>query len=407
MSGEILFLCHRIPFPPDRGDKIRSFNILKALARFGPVHVGAFGDDERDMGFDNILGKLSASHCLIRRERSRLRAGIQGLVEDQPMLVAYYDDARLHKWVKKTLAERPIKAVVAYSVQMAQFVPPLPKGVRFIMDFVDFDSAKYASYGAKQGGPMGWINRREGVKLFEFEKEVASRADESLFVSAVEAELFRRSAHLPMGHVRGIDNGVNLAYFDPEADFASISAVERGDGPLLVFTGQMDYRPNVEAVSHFARTIFPLIRSVHHNARFAIVGRNPHAKVRALSSLPGVVVTGGVPDVRGWLAEANVVVAPLRIARGVQNKVLEAMAMGRPVVASAQAAEGIDARDGEHFLIAPDDSAAVNMVMRMIDDRAGAAQLGLAARAHVLQRYNWTTTLAPIAGMLGTDIASE
>jgi sugar transferase (PEP-CTERM/EpsH1 system associated) len=289
---------------------------------------------------------------------------------------------------------------------MAQFVPVLPKGVPFIMDFVDFDSAKYASYGANQGGLMGWINRREGVKLFEFEKEVASRADKSLFVSAAEAELFRRSAHLPPDHIHGIDNGVNLSYFNPEADFSPLSAQERGDGPLLVFTGQMDYRPNIEAVNHFARTIFPLIRSVHHNARFAIVGRNPHGKVRALSSLPGVVVTGGVPDVRGWLAAANVVVAPLRIARGVQNKVLEAMAMGRPVVASAQAAEGIDARDGEDFLIAQDDAAAVNMVMRMIDDRASAAQLGIAARAHVVERYDWNTTLAPIAAMLGSDPAS-
>ncbi|MEO8723841.1 MAG: TIGR03087 family PEP-CTERM/XrtA system glycosyltransferase [Sphingobium sp.] len=400
MAGEILFLCHRIPFPPDRGDKIRSYNLLKALARLGPVHVGTFADDDRDMGFAGNLADVAASQCVVPR-RSRVRGAITGLLKHQPMLVALYENARLRQWVQQTLADRPISAVVAYSVQMAQFVPPLGRDVRFIMDFVDFDSAKYEAYGAKQRGPMGWVNRREGIKLFAYEQAVAARADENLFVSHAEADLFCRSAHIPACRARGVDNGVNLAYFHPDADFAPLSADERWQGPLIVFTGQMDYRPNIEAVESFARASLPSIRVVHPDARFAIVGRNPSGRVRALANLPGVVVTGGVPDVRGWVAAADVVVAPLRTARGVQNKVLEAMAMGRPVVVSPQAAEGIDAQDGEHFSVAADSGSEIATVLGLLDDKARAAAMGHAARRQMETRYDWAATLAPIAHMLG------
>ncbi|MDI1295952.1 MAG: TIGR03087 family PEP-CTERM/XrtA system glycosyltransferase, partial [bacterium] len=315
MTGEILFLCHRVPFPPDRGDKIRSHNLLQRLAQVAPVHVGCFADDDRDMGFANEMAQVATSQCILMRDRSRIVAGLSGLAKRQPLLIALFDHPGLHQWVAQTLADRPIAAVVAYSAQMAHFVPVLPDGVRFLMDFVDFDSAKYAAYGAEGSGPMAWINRREGRVLLDFERAVAARADLCSFVSDAEAALFRAASGERGGKVIALENGVALDYFDPAADFAN---VDHGDGPLLVFTGQMDYRPNVEAVDSFARQTLPAIRTVHPDARFAIVGRNPSSAVQALAALPGVIVTGGVPDVRGWLAAADVVVAPLRIARGIQ-----------------------------------------------------------------------------------------
>ena len=397
MTGELLFLCHRIPFPPDRGDKIRSYHLLQRLAQMAPVHVGCFADDDRDMGFAPDMAQLTASQCVLMRDRSRIVAGLTGLARGQSLLVSLFDHPGLHRWVAQVMAERQIRAVIAYSAQMAHVVPMLPAGVRFLMDFVDFDSAKYAAYGAQGSGPMGWINRREGRVLLDFERQVAARADICSFVSEAEAALFRDACGLGADRIVALENGVALDYFDPAADFP---AVDKGAGPLIVFTGQMDYRPNVEAVESFARQTLPAIQAARPDARFAIVGRNPSKPVQALADLPGVIVTGGVPDVRGWLAAADLVVAPLRIARGIQNKVLEAMAMARPVVASPQAAEGIDAVDGRDFLIAADPAAEARTILSLLADPARGTQLGLAARRRVEDRYRWSATLGGLPNLL-------
>ena len=401
MSGDILFLCHRVPFPPDRGDKIRSCHMLKRLAQVAPVHVGCFADDDRDMGLAADLAQVAASQCVLRRDRSKLVAGLTGLAKRQSMLVSLFDHPDLHQWVRQTLADRPIRAVFAYSAQMAHFVPPLAPSVRFMMDFVDFDSAKYAAYGQQGSGPMAWVNRREGRLLFDFERRVAARANLSSFVSEAEAALFRDATGLGPDRVIAIENGVALDYFDPAA---ALDRVDSGQGPLLVFTGQMDYRPNVEAVDSFTRDVLPRVQAVHPTARFAIVGRNPSPQVEALSHLPGVIVTGGVPDVRGWLAAADVVVAPLRIARGIQNKVLEAMAMARPVVASPQAAEGIDATHGDHLLVAADPAGEAQAALDLLADPARAQAMGRAARARMEQRYRWSATLADLPALLCGDM---
>lgn len=397
MTGDILFLCHRMPFPPDRGDKIRSFHLLKRLADMAPVHVGCFADDDRDMGFAGEMAQVTASQCVLKRDRSKIVAGLTGLARRQSLLVSLFDHPALHRWVAQTMAQRPIRAVVAYSVQMAHFVPVLAPDIRFLMDFVDFDSAKYATYGAQGSGPMNWINRREGRVLLDFERRTAQRANVSSFVSEAEAALFRNASGLGVDRVVAIENGVALDYFHPAAAFPSVDGEE---GPLLVFTGQMDYRPNVEAVESFARQTLPAIRTVRADARFAIVGRNPSKAVQALADLPGVIVTGGVPDVRGWLAAADVVVAPLRIARGIQNKVLEAMAMGRPVVASPQAAEGIDAHDEQHFLIAANPAEEAAKIVALLADPLRAQHLGFTARARMEERYRWSGTLESLPDLL-------
>ncbi|MCB2013784.1 MAG: TIGR03087 family PEP-CTERM/XrtA system glycosyltransferase [Sphingobium sp.] len=397
-GGDILFLVHRIPFPPDRGDKIRSYHMLKAFAEMAPVHVGCFADDDRDMGFATDLARVAASQCVVRRDRSKAMAGLAGLFSHRSILVSIYENPELHRWVSEILATRPIRAIVAYSVQMATYVPlDLPPGCRFMMDFVDFDSAKYAAYGSEQDGFMGWVNRREGRVLLDFEREVARRATISTFVSAAEAQLFAQTADVQDRDVQALDNGVNLNYFNIEED---ISPIENEENPLLVFTGQMDYRPNIEAVESFAREALPIVRAKYPTATFVIVGRNPTPQVQALALQPGVIVTGGVPDIRGWLMAADVVVAPLRIARGIQNKVLEAMAMGRPVVASPQAAEGIDAVNGEHFVVAADPQAEAEAVRALLADPQQAALLGKAARARMEQRYDWAATLAPLREMV-------
>lgn len=405
--GEILFLAHRIPWPPDRGDKIRSHHELRALAALAPVHVGCFADDARDEGFAGEMAALSASQCVVRRPGGRLRAGLRGLLRGAPLSVSLFESARMRAYVRQLLADRPIRAVFAFSGQMAQYAGDLPPGCRFIMDMVDIDSAKFAAYGAARGGPMAWVHAREGRVLARYERAVAARADRCLFVSAAEAALFRRMHGFAGDHVTALENGVALDRFAPDADFAPLPPAMRGEGPFIVFTGQMDYRPNIEAVLDFARHSLPAVRALHPAARFAIVGRDPAPQVRALGAIAGVVVTGAVDDVRPWLAAANVVVAPLRIARGVQNKVLEAMAMARPVVASAEAAEGIDALAGRDLLVADtaDADAEAGLVLALLADPARAAAIGQAARVRVEQRYGWRAAMAPLDALVFGDRA--
>jgi sugar transferase (PEP-CTERM/EpsH1 system associated) len=273
---------------------------------------------------------------------------------------------------------------------MAQFVPE-GTGRRFVMDFGDMDSAKFAAY-ARQGGPLAAVHRREAEKLFAFEKAVAARADVSLFVSDAEAGQFRDSVNLPGADIRALQNGVDLEFYDPAVSLPAVDA----SGPLIVFTGQMDYAPNVDAVAWFARDVLPLIRG----GRFAIVGRKPTEAVRALAG-DRVIVTGAVPDVRSWLAAADVVVAPLRIARGIQNKVLEAMAMARPVVASPAAFEGIEAEPGRDLIVADTAEAQAAAVAGLLADPARAATIGKGARRRMEEAYRWESRLEPLAGMIG------
>lgn len=396
MNGEILFIAHRIPFPPDRGDKIRSWNIVKRLAQIAPVHIAAFADDTEDMAHAGALAEVAASCKIILRDRNRIGAALAGLCRGRPLSVELFDYPEMRRHVAKLLMERKIAAIFAYSNQAAQYVPELPAATRFIIDFVDVDSEKYAAYGQAQRGPMAWVNRREGRKLRAFERQVAARAAISLLVSETEAALFRGITGLGPTQVKALENGVDLQFFSPNAAFDSVDARLRGPGPLFVFTGQMDYRPNIEAVDSFARHSFVHIRKQFPDAHFVIVGRNPTTAVKALASLPGVQVTGAVSDVRGWLCAADIVVAPLRLARGVQNKVLEAMAMGKPVIASSQAAEGIAAVAGTHLLVANGCSEEVTAATRLLNDRQSAGQMGRAARRHMEERYSWDATLAQL-----------
>jgi sugar transferase (PEP-CTERM/EpsH1 system associated) len=388
---EILFLAHRIPFPPDRGDKIRSWHILEHLAGLGRVHLACFADDEADAAHlpalrEALGGRLGEARVEVRRS-GRAMAAARALLEGKPVSLTLFDSPSLRRFVEAMLAKPEVESVFTFSGQMAQFVPERLRQ-RFVMDFVDMDSAKFAAY-AEAGGPLGAMHRREAKKLFAFERAVAARADTSLFVSDAEAALFRARADLPVADIRALANGVDLDFYRPGA----VAAAD-GPSPLIVFTGQMDYAPNVEAVTWFAAEVLPKL-----GAAFAIVGRNPTDAVRRLAS-ERVIVTGAVPDVRSWLEAADVVVAPLRIARGIQNKVLEAMAMGRPVVATAAAFEGIEAEPGRDVLVADGVEAQAAAIKALLADPKRATALGRAARRRVEQAYRWDVRLAPLASLV-------
>lgn len=392
---EILFLAHRVPWPPDRGDKIRSFHILKKLQSIAPVHVGAFADDVRDLECVEAERAGLASMHVELRDKPNWFSGLEALASGLSISQTAFGSRSMQAWVEQLLASGTISHVFVFSGQMAQYVPAAFDG-RFIMDFVDVDSAKFESYSKEGNALMRWVYSRESKKLAQYEAEIATRADMNLLVSVPEAALFR--SRTGVAKVAALGNGIDTAFYDPAAAFKKLHPLF--PDPLIVFTGQMDYRPNIEAVSDFARNALPTIRETHPETTFAIVGRNPTRAVIELSALPGVQVTGEVNDVRSWIAGADVIVAPLRIARGIQNKVLEAMAMAKPVVASAAAAEGIEAIDGEHLLIVANVADEAAKVSALLADTEERLRIGQAARAHVMARYGWDAQLAPLDAIL-------
>lgn len=404
MNGHILFLAHRLPFPPDRGDKIRSHNVLKALAQLAPVHVGCLGDSAADLDHLHELEALAASCCMPRRSKPLPLAGLEALGRGEPVSLAAFRSAELAHWVRRTVREQDISAIYVFSGQMGQYVPADWSG-RLVVDLVDVDSAKFEAFGATTGGARAWLDRREGRLLRGVEAELVKRADATLLVSEAEAELLRSRAG-QTGNVRALRNGIDCVAFDP-AQVVAQPDIGARPGPHVVFTGQMDYAPNVDAVERFARNILPQLRVDFPSCEFHVVGRAATAKVQALGQLAGVSVWGEVPDVKVFLAAADLVCAPLTIARGVQNKVLEAMAMECCVLLSPEAATGIDAQHGQHFAVADSDAAMVAQARNLLQRKRDRAAMGKAARTFVLDHMSWPAMLAELPQIMSGKPADE
>jgi polysaccharide biosynthesis protein PslH len=396
--AELLYLVHRMPFPPDKGDKVRSYHLLKHLVARHRVHLGTFIDDPADEAHLPELQRLCASVHAVRLHPGRARiASLAGLATGRALTLHYYRDAGLTDWVRRLKRGHALDAAVVFCSAMAPYAEAA--GVPTWVDFVDVDSAKWTAYAEQHRWPMSWLYRREGRRLLAYERHAARTARRGFFATEKEADLFRQLAPDCAGRVESMGNGVDADYFSPAPDRAS--PFDAGETPL-VFTGAMDYWPNIDAVSWFAQAVLPRLRERRPGLRLHIVGRSPAPAVRALAADPaaGVVVTGTVPDVRPWLQHAAVVVAPLRLARGIQNKILEAMAMGRPVVASPEAATGLAAADAGALEVATQPAAWASRVCALLAAPARGADLGQAGREYVLGHHSWQANLGPLHAML-------
>ena len=399
MSGEILFLAHRIPFPPDRGDKIRSHHIIKALAELAPVHVATFAETATDRAQEPHLASLAASHCLAARNKPLPLAGAQALVRGEPVSLTAFRHRAVVAFIERTLREKPVDTIYVFSGQMGQYIPAEWDG-RLVVDLGDVDSAKFESYGREAAWPRSWLFAREDRLLRVEEERLARIADRTLLVSEAEAALLRSRLREPArARIEALANGIDFAAFDP-AGTARHPELAATPGPHFVFTGQMDYPPNVAAAKRFARAILPQVRRVHLTAQFHIVGRAPSAEVRALDG-EGVRVWGEVSAVQPFLAAADIVVAPLAIARGIQNKVLEAMAMARPVLLTPDAATGIAGADETHFAVEESDAGFAARALTLLADAKAASRMGAAARRFVVETMSWPAVLAPLPRIVG------
>jgi polysaccharide biosynthesis protein PslH len=391
MEG-LLFLAHRIPYPPNKGDKIRSFHLLRHLSKTYRIHLGAFVDDPDDWQYRDTLKQWCAEVKLLPLHgRFAKLASLRGLLTGEALTLPYYRNRELAQWAQQLADAGTVSRGLAYSSAMAQFMPQNLS--RRVMDMVDVDSDKWTQYADAQRWPMSWLYAREGKKLANWEARVAEDFDATLLVSKDEAALLQQRAPRARQNIGAFENGVDAEYFSPDRDYPD---PYKPDTRGIVFTGAMDYWPNIDAVTWFAERIFPAIRDKSPAARFTIVGSRPTEAVLALARQPGVVVTGSVPDVRPYLAHAACAVAPLRIARGVQNKVLEAMAMARPVVATAQAAEGIRAEAGRDYILAKGEADIAAAVLACLKS-GGPTE---AARTRILENYDWDRNLAAVDRLL-------
>jgi sugar transferase (PEP-CTERM/EpsH1 system associated) len=400
---DLLFLMQRLPYPLIKGEKIRNWHILNYLTKWYDVHFGCLIDDPADfqhIGTVRALCKSMHTEPLDRRHANV--TCLTGLLTGEPLSVTFFRDRRLRHWVEDVMTRVRPEMIFVNSSNMAPYVLDLPRAGKLIVELGDVDSEKFRSYAETALPPMRQIYRRECRLVATLERQVALHADHSVLVTEAEARVLRATVPEAAGKIAGISCGVDHRYFDPSRDYPP--PYDPAAGPAYVFTGTMDYRPNIDAVIWFANEVLPIIRQDQPKARFCIVGGNPAAALNALAKQDGVTVTGRVSDVRPYLAHATASVAPMRIARGIQNKVLEAMAMAKPVIVTPGALEGIEATPERELVLADDAPSFARAAIRLTAANGGTTEagraLGLAARRLILERYDWNACLSGFDDMM-------
>lgn len=401
---DLLLLVHRIPYPPNKGDKIRSWHLLRHLAQRYRVHLATFVDDEDDwQHVPAVRAVCASSHFAALSPRGARLRSLGAVLRNRALSLDYYRDAGLRRWVDGAMRRHGIGRIVVFSSPMAQYAEAWPQARR-IVDFCDVDSDKWRQYAERKAWPASAIFGYEASRLLRYERHIAATCDAALFVSPPEADLFRQLAPESAERTGWFSNGVDTAYFAPAAFDNPYAAGDKA----LVFCGAMDYWPNVDAVQWFAAEVLPALRARDPSVRFMIVGARPAPQVQALAALPGVTVTGTVPDVRPYVAHATLSVAPLRVARGIQNKVLEAMAMAQAVLVTPQALEGIEAEPGRELLLAEGAQPWIDAAAAALAGAPAALRaLGRAARARVEAAYSWDARLAALERMIETPAARD
>jgi polysaccharide biosynthesis protein PslH len=392
----ILFLCHRIPFPPDQGGKIRAFNMIRHLGKIHTVVVASLAESKLELQEASELRNY-CSEVIAEVVPSSVRwlQACKRVFSGTPSSVAYFSSSKLQRRIQKLLSATKFDVIFVHCAFVAQYVMGYQKGHR-ILDFCDIDSAKWFDYSRWRGAPLAWGYGIEARKLRNYEKQVARYFHQCTVTTRGELEEFRRlNVEVPC---TVIPNGVDFSYFRSDSS--------GNNGRVIIFVGRMNYFPNVDGVLYFARNIFPIVRRTVPNAELRIVGSYPTQAVRRLAAIPGITVTGHVADVRPYMLDAAVAVAPLRLARGTQNKILESMAMGIPMVATPEAAKGVTATPGEDLLVAHDADTFARYVINIMQNEELRQDLSQAARRKITDTHRWSYSMKILEGIL-EDFVTE
>ena len=391
----ILFISHRLPYPPNEGGKIRSFNMIRHLAQQHSVVVASLSHTEQELN-DGMALKDCCDDVIaeVLPENIRWMQACKALMTATPSSIAYFWSPRLYRRIQERIRLATFDVIVVHCSSAAQYVLAHNDCFR-VLDYCDLDSLKWTEYAKWKPFPFSAGYALEAKKLRKYEQNIAVRFHCCSVTTPSEKEEFE-AFRVPVP-CEVIPNGVDTSYFRKRG-------IDGSGRSVIIFLGRMDYFPNIEGVCHFAKEILPLVRQRMPNVEFRIVGSNPSPKVRGLAAIPGVVVTGYVPDVRRYIADAAVSIAPLKIARGTQNKILESMAMGIPVVASPQAARGIEAVPGRHLLVAENSKTFAKQVLNLLEDRRFGERLASAALSQVESAHQWPASMAMLDRLMGSGM---
>lgn len=400
----LLFLCHRIPYPPNKGDKIRSFNLLKELSKHYDIHLGAFIDDPNDWQYVNALTPYCKTVKLIGLNKKLATIkGLKAFFTNKPITLPYYHSNHLSKWVDQTIASQQIKKCFVYSSAMAQFVDKKTYNSLYkVIDFVDVDSDKWRQYADEKKGIMRWVYHREYLKLEHYEKHICKQFDASIFVSNKEADYFKTIVTTDLANkIYAMDNGVDTGYFKPNNQNIETLEIKK---PAICFTGAMDYWANVDAVQWFSDQVWPKIQQEIPQLNFYIVGGNPTEQVKALATKSNIIVTGRVKDTIPYIEQSEIAIAPMRIARGIQNKVLEAMALGKAVVMTQMAAEGISTPATQQTYIQDDADLFAQKVIELVNNQLLSQQIGNDNLQTIKSDYEWSSVLSKLQHVMSAKL---
>jgi polysaccharide biosynthesis protein PslH len=391
---KVLYVAHRVPYPPDKGDRIRNYHVLTWLARRAGVDLACFADEVADDAAARILEGLADRVAVVRLgSRSRWLKAASSLAMGRTASEGAFRSPGMRRLLRRWARATRYDAVLASASSLAPYLRLEElRGVTAVVDFVDVDSQKWLDYARTARAPRAWLYAIEGRRLGQLERDVTTWARGVVLVSQAETNLFRHSCDA--ANVYTVPNGVDTVNFHPVDEAV-------GSDRTCVFVGALDYRPNVDGVGWFVREVWPEIHRRRPGARLLLVGRRPVPAVRRLADTPGVEVVGQVPDVRPYLARAAVAVVPLRLARGVQNKVLEALAMSKATVASPQALAGLLSHGPVPAVEAATPAEWVDAVVGLMDDPERRRRLGREGRRHVEEFHGWDECLEPLASILG------
>lgn len=398
----LLFLTQRLPYPPNKGEKIRPFNLIKHFSKSYDIYLGTLIDDAQDWQHVDMLRPFVKELKVVGLNKAAAYAGM-GIrwLGGMPLSFGFFQNSELQSWVLDVVNR--VKPDVAFLCSSNTAAYLMRTGFRpncVIADFADVDSQKWYDYVASKSGPMCLVYAEEAKRVRREELKISNASDAVTFVSLEETELFKQVCPSVASKAFAISSGVDTDYFSPDFQAPSMLPV----GPGFVFTGTMDYWPNVNAVTWFAEHVWQTVRAALPDANFAIVGSKPSAEVQKLATIPGIIVTGRIPDVRPYVAAATAVIAPLQIARGIQNKVLEGMAMGKAVITSAGALTGIAAVPGKHVWQADSPAEWQAACLALAADNTRCLELGLAARHFILDRFSWSSTLKPLDDLIKATV---
>ena len=390
----ILYLCHRIPYPPNKGDKIRSFNEIKYLSKKNTIDLITLADDPKDLRYTENLKKYCRQIKVFPLNKKLAKAkGLVTLLSGQSITQGYFYQKQFQNTFNTWTSSEQYDALICFSSPMAEYMfkavkkQDIPKTL--IMDFCDLDSDKWSQYSRQTAFPLNILYKTEARRLLQFEKKINKAFNRSIFVSQKEADLFL-NYHPHAKNIQIISNGVDTQYFDPD----KTQLTQIFPSPMLIFSGAMDYYANVDGVTWFADKILPEIKKEIPGIKFYIVGSNPAPDIQELERDPSIIVTGFVKDIREYYKAADLCIIPLRIARGIQNKVLEAMAMGKAVISTSQAVQGINPEVKKVLELEDNPQKLAGKVIDLLNhNKLRRKHIGTAARDFILQHHNWNKNL--------------